>query len=122
VGDVAYYDICDRKIDMIISGGVNVYALEVENALELHAGVAEAAVIGVPSAGWGEAVHAVVVPKSDWTQDAGVLKAHLREQLAGFKIPHSIEFRGELPHNGAGKILKRELRDPYWQGHARRLV
>ncbi len=128
VGDVAYYDddgyyyICDRKSDMIISGGVNVYALEVESALELHPGVAEAAVIGVPSDEWGEAVHAVVVPKPDWTQDAGVLEAHLRERLAGFKIPRSIEFRDELPHNGAGKILKRELRDPYWQGRTRRLI
>jgi len=128
VGDVAYFDdegyyyICDRKSDMIISGGVNVYPLEIEGVLDLHAGVAEVAVIGIPSEEWGESVHAVVVPKPGWPPDAGELEAHAREQLAGFKIPRSIEFRDELPHNAAGKILKRELRAPFWEGRARRLV
>jgi len=128
VGDVAYFDdegyyyICDRKSDMIISGGVNLYPLEIEGVLEFHPGVAEAAVIGVPSDEWGEAVHAVVVPKPGWTPDAAELEAHARDQLAGFKIPRSIEFRDQLPHSEAGKVLKRELRAPFWKGRARRLV
>jgi len=128
VGDVAYFDdegfyyICDRKSDMIISGGVNVYALEVEGALEMHEGVAEAAVIGVPSEEWGEAVHGIVVPRPDWRADVETLQAFVRERLAGFKVPRSIEFRDELPHNGAGKILKRALREPFWRGRDRRLV
>ncbi len=128
VGDVAYVDeegfyyICDRKSDMIISGGVNIYALEVEGALELHEGVAEAAVIGIPSDEWGEAVHAIVVPRSTWSPDVEELEAFLRERLAGFKVPRSTEFREELPHSGAGKILKRTLREPFWEGHSRRLV
>jgi long-chain acyl-CoA synthetase len=107
---------------MIISGGVNVYALEVESALELHEGVAEVAVIGIPSEEWGESVHALVVPKPGWTPDAAALEAHARERLAGFKIPRSIEFLEDLPHSEAGKILKRQLRDPYWRGRVRRLV
>jgi len=128
VGDVAYFDdegyyyICDRKSDMIISGGVNVYALEVEGALELHEGVAEAAVIGIPNEEWGEAVHAVVVPRDHWKPDATELEAHVRGHLAGFKVPRSIEFLDRLPHNGAGKIMKRELREPHWRGRDRRLV
>jgi fatty-acyl-CoA synthase/long-chain acyl-CoA synthetase len=128
VGDVAYFDeegyyyICDRKSDMIISGGVNIYALEVEGALELHAGVVEAAVIGIPSDEWGEAVHAIVVPMRDWVPDAEELESYVRQRLAGFKVPRSIEFREQLPHNGAGKIMKRELREPYWRGRERGLV
>ena len=107
---------------MIISGGVNIYALEVEAALELHDGVAEAAVIGIPSEEWGETVHAVVVPRAGWKPDADEIDAFLRERLAGFKRPRSVEFRVELPHSGAGKILKRELREPFWEGHERRVV
>ena len=128
VGDVAYVDdegfyyICDRKSDMIISGGVNIYALEVEGALEFHAGVEEAAVIGIPSDEWGEAVHAIVVPRDAWSADSEQLAAFVRERLAGFKVPRSIEFRDELPHNGAGKILKRKLREAFWQGRTRLLV
>ncbi|MCP4906348.1 MAG: AMP-binding protein [bacterium] len=128
VGDVAYVDdegfyyICDRKSDMIISGGVNIYALEVESALEFHEGVAEAAVIGIPSDEWGEAVHAIIVPRPAWSADAEELEVFVRERLAGFKVPRSIEFRERLPHNGAGKILKRELRESFWEGRARRLV
>ena len=128
VGDIAFFDdegyyyICDRKNDMIISGGVNIYALEVEAALELHDGVAEAAVIGIPSEEWGETVHAVVVPRAGWKPDKEEIDAFLRDRLAGFKRPRSVEFRVELPHSGAGKILKRELREPFWEGHERRVV
>lgn len=128
VGDVAYVDdegyyyICDRKSDMIISGGVNIYALEVEGALDLHPGVAEVAVIGVPSEDWGESVYAIVVPRSDWSPNSAELEAFVREHVAGFKVPRTIEFREDLPHNGAGKILKRELRAPFWEGRSRRLI
>ena len=128
VGDVAYFDtegyyyICDRKADMIISGGVNIYPAEVESALEMHPDVFEAAVIGVPSEEWGESVHALIVPLPGRTPSTDDLTAHARERLAGFKIPRSFELREDLPHNGAGKLLKRELREPYWQGRGNRLV
>ena len=128
LGDVGYVDedgylyLTDRASFMIISGGVNIYALEVEAAIEQHEGVAEAAVIGIPSDEWGESVHAFIVPRPRWRPDAGEIEAFLREHIAGFKRPRSIEFRAELPHSGAGKVLKRELREPFWEGHERRLV
>jgi acyl-CoA synthetase (AMP-forming)/AMP-acid ligase II len=120
VGDIAYRDdegflyICDRKRDMIISGGMNVYPAEIEAALEAHPDVFEAAVFGIPSDDWGETVHAVVVkrPGSDLSE-AAVL-AHARDHLAGYKVPRSIAWMDELPKTGSGKILKRELRAPYW--------
>ena len=127
VGDIAYFDeegfyyICDRKVDMIISGGMNIYPAEVEAALELHPDVDEAAVFGIPSEEWGESVHAVVVPKSGVDPSDAELEEHLRKQLAGFKIPRSFERRRELPKNEAGKILKRELREPHWQGRDRKV-
>jgi long-chain acyl-CoA synthetase len=124
VGDIAYRDeegylyICDRKRDMVISGGVNIYPAEVEAALELHPEVYEAAVFGIPSDEWGEAVHAVVVPRPgsalDENRDADVLIAHARQHLAGFKVPRSVDWLDELPKTGSGKILKRELRAKYW--------
>jgi fatty-acyl-CoA synthase/long-chain acyl-CoA synthetase len=120
VGDVAYRDdegylyICDRKKDMIISGGMNIYPAEIEAALEVHPDVIEAAVFGIPSDDWGEAVHAVVVkrPGSELTDDE--LVAHAREHLARYKVPRSIDWTDELPKTGSGKLLKRELRAPYW--------
>ena len=127
VGDIAYFDsegyyyICDRKVDMIISGGMNIYPAEVEGALELHPDVDEAAVFGIPSEEWGESVHAIVVPRSGCDPTDADLEAHLREQLAGFKIPRSLERRSELPRNEAGKILKRELREPHWRGRDRQV-
>jgi fatty-acyl-CoA synthase/long-chain acyl-CoA synthetase len=124
VGDVAYRDeegylyICDRKRDMIISGGVNIYPAEVEAALELHPDIYEVAVIGIPSEEWGEAVHAVVVPRPgttlDESRDEAVVVDHARQHLAGFKVPRSVSWMSELPKTGSGKILKRELRAPYW--------
>jgi fatty-acyl-CoA synthase/long-chain acyl-CoA synthetase len=122
VGDIAYRDdegflyICDRKKDMIISGGVNVYPAEIEAALEQHPDIYEAAVFGIPSEEWGESVHAVVVkrPGSDLDDDGVV--AHAREHLAGYKVPRTISWMDELPKTGSGKILKRELRQPYWAG------
>ena len=122
VGDIAYRDeegfyfICDRKKDMIISGGMNIYPAEIEAALEAHPDIYEAAVFGIPSEEWGETVHAVVVarPGSSLTADAVV--GFAREHLASYKIPRSVTFEDELPKTGSGKILKRELRAPYWAG------
>ncbi len=120
VGDIAYRDdegflyICDRKKDMIISGGMNIYPAEIEAALEAHPDVYEAAVFGIPSDDWGETVHAVVVrrPGSDLDDDA--VREHARAHLAGYKVPRSISWMDELPKTGSGKILKRELRQPFW--------
>lgn len=118
-GDAGYMDergyvfIVDRIKDMIITGGENVYSAEVENVLARHPAVASCAVIGVPDDQWGERVHAVVVlqPGSNTTEDD--LRALCREQIAGYKVPRSVEFTDALPLSGAGKILKRELRARY---------
>jgi long-chain acyl-CoA synthetase len=110
-----YLYLVDRAKDMIVTGGENVYSTEVEDVLYRHPAVAEAAVFGIPDPRWGEAVHAVVVPRSDVTEEA--LIAHCREAIAGYKVPKAIELRAEpLPKSGAGKLLKRELRAPYWEG------
>jgi long-chain acyl-CoA synthetase len=110
-----YLYLVDRAKDMIVTGGENVYSTEVEDVLYRHPAVAEAAVFGIPDPRWGEAVHAVVVPRSDVTEE--VLIAHCREAIAGYKVPKAIELRAEpLPKSGAGKLLKRKLRAPYWEG------
>ena len=126
VGDVAYFDeegyfyICDRKKDMIISGGMNIYPAEIEAALELHPDVFDVAVFGIPSEEWGESVHAVVVCQPGRTLSPEQVIAFAREHLAGYKIPRSVSFIDELPRTGSGKILKRVLREPYWaEQHAR---
>jgi long-chain acyl-CoA synthetase len=101
---------------MIVTGGENVYCTEVEDVLHRHPAVLEAAVFGIPDATWGELVHAVVVPRAAVTEDD--LIAHCRAAIAGYKVPKRLELRAEpLPKSGAGKILKRELRAPYWAGH-----
>jgi long-chain acyl-CoA synthetase len=118
--DEGYLYLLDRAKDMIISGGENVYSLEVEAALLRHPAVAEAAAFGVPDDRWGEAVHAVVVPRDRITADA--LLDHCRELIAGFKLPREIELRDEpLPKSGPGKVLKTELREPFWAGRERRV-
>ena len=120
VDDDGYLFLVDRVKDMIVTGGENVYSVEVENAITSHPAVAQCAVIGVPSEKWGEAVHAIVVVRdgADLT-DAEVI-AHAREWIAGYKVPKSVEIRTEpLPLSGAMKVLKRELRAPYWEGHDR---
>ena len=120
IDEESYIYIVDRAKDMIISGGENVYSVEVENALYTHPAVLEAAVIGIPDATWGEAVHAIVVCKPGMHATADELIAHARTQIAGFKVPRSIEFMAEaLPKSGAGKILKRELREKYWAGKSK---
>jgi len=125
-GDIAradergYLYMVDRAKDMIITGGENVYSIEVEAVLADHPAVREAAVFGVPHERWGEAVHAVVVLDGD--ADAEALIEHCRRRIAGFKVPRSVEIRNEaLPKSGAGKVLKSELREPFWHGHDRRV-
>ena len=128
VGDIAYFDedgfyyICDRKKDMIISGGVNIYPAEIEDALEHHADVMDVAVFGIPDEEWGEKVHASVVKRPGSSLDAAALTAFAREHLAGYKVPRSIEFIDEIPKTGTGKILKRVLRDPFWKDHQSKVV
>ncbi len=118
VGDIAYRDdegflfICDRKKDMIISGGMNIYPAEIEAALEQHSSIFEVAVIGIPSDDWGETVCAIVVV-SDPTLDVDAIDAFAREHLAGYKVPRRIELVDEIPKTGSNKILKRELREAY---------
>jgi long-chain acyl-CoA synthetase len=121
-GDAGYLDedgylfLVDRVKDMIVTGGENVYSAEVESAISTHPGVAQVAVIGIPHETWGEAVHAIVVPKPGVVITAEVIITHTRASIAGYKVPKSIDFRAEpLPLSGALKVLKRELREPYWQ-------
>jgi fatty-acyl-CoA synthase/long-chain acyl-CoA synthetase len=127
VGDIAYLDdegfiyICDRKKDMIISGGMNIYPAEIEAVLEAHPLVVEAAVFGIPSEDWGEIVHAEVVSGAGASLTAEDLSAHARAHLASYKVPRSFAWRDELPKTGSGKVLKRELRQPYWQEHGTNL-
>ena len=117
--DECFLFLVDRAKDMIISGGENVYSIEVENAVMSHSAVLECAVIGVPDDHWGERVHAAVVVKPGQTLEANELLAHCKELIAGFKSPRSVEFLDELPKSGAGKILKRDVRDRHWDGHDR---
>ena len=126
-GDAGYLDadgyvyIHDRVKDMIISGGENVYPAEVENAIYGHPDVADVAVIGVPDATWGEAVKAVCVPKPGHTVDPASVIAWARERIAGFKVPKTVDVIPELPRNPTGKILRRALRAPYWDGRERQV-
>ena len=106
---------------MIVSGGENVYPAEVENALFAHPEIADVAVIGVPDEKWGEAVKACVVPAPGASLSAEEIIAFARERIAGYKLPKSVDFVEALPRNPSGKILRRELRDPYWEGHERRV-
>src|SRR5579883_2381848 len=121
VGDIAYRDsegyyyICDRKIDMIISGGVNIYPAEIEATLVAHPAVADVAVIGVPDEQWGEAVKAVVELRPGASASAEELIAFCKARLADYKKPRSVDFVEKLPRNPAGKLLKRAIREPYWK-------
>ena len=125
-GDAGYLKdgflyIHDRVKDMIVSGGENVYPAEIENVLMSHPKVADAAVIGVPSEKWGETVKAIVVDPPDGGATDEALLAWCRERLAGYKCPTSVDRIEALPRNPSGKILKTELREPYWKGRARRV-
>jgi long-chain acyl-CoA synthetase len=127
-GDMGYLDdhgrlfVVDRKKDMIISGGENVYSVEVEDALSTHPAVLEVAVIGVPDAAWGEAVKAVVLLREGTAATERELLDHCRRLIANYKVPKSVDFATEpLPKTGPGKVAKRRLRDPYWAGMERRI-
>ena len=127
VGDIAYRDdegylyICDRKTDMIISGGMNIYPAEIEAALEQHPGIYDVAVFGIPSEQWGEVVHATVVRSPGSSLTGEEITAFARGRLASYKVPRSVDFTDELPRTGSGKLLKRQLRAPYWAGRTARV-
>jgi acyl-CoA synthetase (AMP-forming)/AMP-acid ligase II len=121
-GDAGYLDdggylfLVDRVKDMIVTGGENVYSVEVENAISSHPAVDQVAVIGIPHPIWGEQVHAIVVLRSGFETTAQELQDHARLSIANYKVPKSVEFRTEaIPLSGALKPLKRELRRPYWE-------
>ena len=126
-GDVGYIDadgyvfICDRKRDMVISGGVNIYPAEIEAALLAIPGVHDCAVFGIPDAEFGEALMGIVEPQPGVTLDVASIRADLGKVLAGYKVPRHIEIGGNLPREDSGKIFKRKLRDPYWQQAGRRI-
>jgi acyl-CoA synthetase (AMP-forming)/AMP-acid ligase II len=126
-GDAGFFDeegylfIHDRVKDMIVTGGENVYPAEVENAVFGHPAVADVAVVGVPDDKWGEAVKAIVVLRPDADADAAAIIAWTKARIAGYKVPKSVDFIAELPRNPSGKILRRELREPYWAGRDRRV-
>jgi fatty-acyl-CoA synthase/long-chain acyl-CoA synthetase len=127
VGDIAYWDdegylyICDRKSDMIISGGVNIYPAEIEAVLVAHPAIEDAAVFGIPDDEWGEAVHAVVTTYDGVALDEADVQAFCRDHLAGFKVPRSFETMAEIPRSASGKIQKRQLREPHWAGRGSRV-
>jgi len=125
-GDLGYVDeesfiyVVDRAKDMIVSGGENVYSIEVEAALASHSAVREVAVIAIPDEKWGEAVHAVVYIQPGISVSKEELVDHCRKTIAGYKCPKSVSFsEKELPKSAVGKILKRELRKPYWENSER---
>ena len=124
-GDAGYLDdegylyIHDRVKDMIISGGENIYPAEIENALMSHPAIADVAIIGVPSERWGETPKAIVVLAPGAELDPNELIEFARTRLARYKCPTSVDFIDVLPRNPSGKILKRELRAPYWEGRTR---
>lgn len=120
--DEGFLYIVDRLKDMIISGGENIYSAEVESAISTLDGVAEVAVIGIPDDKWGEAVHAIVVPRAGRTLTADDVIRHCHTLIAGYKCPKGVTIRAEsLPLSGAGKVLKTNLREPYWRGREKRV-
>ncbi|MGB0113363.1 MAG: long-chain-fatty-acid--CoA ligase [Ilumatobacteraceae bacterium] len=126
-GDAGYLDadgylyIHDRVKDMIVSGGENVYPAEVENVLMSHPDIADVAVIGVPHEKWGETAKAIVVRAADSTVTEAEIIAFAKERLATFKCPTSVDWTDVLPRNPSGKVLKKDLREPFWEGHDRRV-
>jgi long-chain acyl-CoA synthetase len=119
-----YLYLTDRKIDMIISGGVNIYPAEIESVLSNHPAVLDVAVIGVPNTEFGEEVKAIVQLHSGHAGNEVLIEAltaHCRACLAGYKVPRSIEFRNEFPRTETGKLQKRLLRDAYWEESGRKI-
>jgi len=127
VGDVASLDangfvyICDRKRDMIISGGVNIYPAEIEDVLHRHPRILDVAVFGVPDDEWGERVHAALQVRPGHALASEEVVAFAREHLAGYKVPREVSFHDEFPRDSAGKLVKRLLREPYWSGRTTRV-
>jgi long-chain acyl-CoA synthetase len=126
-GDLGYLDedgylfICDRKRDMVISGGVNIYPAEIESVLITHTLVLDCAVFGIPDEDFGESLTAIIEPEPGTTLDASTIETFLRSRLARYKVPRHIEFRADLPRLDNGKIYKRKLRDPYWRSVGRKI-
>ena len=126
-GDVGYFDkdgflyLCDRAKDMIISGGANIYPAEIEAELHKMPGVADCAVFGIPDEEFGEAICAVVQPQPGVALSELDVKTFLRPHMASYKVPKRVEFRADLPREDSGKIFKRKLREPYWEGMERRI-
>ncbi|MBD3227726.1 MAG: long-chain-fatty-acid--CoA ligase [Candidatus Lokiarchaeota archaeon] len=131
-GDMGYLDengylfVVDRKKDMIISGGENIYTKEVEDAIQTHEAVLECAVIGIPDEQWGESVHAIIVLKRGYKKGKDIteaeLIAHVKDQIARYKAPKSISFKRTLPKSAQGKLLKRKLRKKYWKEKERKIA
>jgi long-chain acyl-CoA synthetase len=128
VGDIGYFDedgylfLCDRKADMIISGGANIYPAEIESVLLTHPKIGDAAVFGIPHEDWGEEIKAVIEPAAGVEPGDALAEDILRfcsDKLARFKTPKSIDFTNEMPRDPNGKLYKRKLRDPYWEGRER---
>jgi long-chain acyl-CoA synthetase len=126
-GDVGYIDadgyvfICDRKRDMVISGGVNIYPAEIESVLHAVPGVHDCAVFGIPDAEFGETLMAVVEPQPGVTLDVAEIRKRLKASLADYKVPKHVEIQQNLPREDSGKIFKRRLRDPFWERAGRRI-
>jgi acyl-CoA synthetase (AMP-forming)/AMP-acid ligase II len=124
-GDAGYVDgdgylfIQDRVKDMIVTGGENVFSTEVESVLHAHPGIADVAVIGTPDPRWGEVVTAIVVAADGDDLDPDEVVAFCKQRISPYKAPKRIEVVESLPRNSTGKLLKRELRERYWRGHAR---
>jgi acyl-CoA synthetase (AMP-forming)/AMP-acid ligase II len=124
-GDAGYVDedgylfVVDRIKDMVISGGENIYPTEIEHVIHMHDAVEDVAVVGIPDEKWGEALLAFIVRKRGADVDSGEIEEFLRGKLAGYKIPRRYEFVDGFPRNATGKVLKRELRRPYWEGRER---
>jgi long-chain acyl-CoA synthetase len=128
VGDVGYLNedgylfLCDRKSDMIIAGGVNIYPAEIEGVIHEHPQVADVAVFGIPDPDMGEQIKAVIEPMPGIAHDDALRESimqHVRDKLGKYKWPRSVDFTDELPREPTGKLLKRKLRDPYWEGRDR---
>ncbi|MDZ4740731.1 MAG: acyl-CoA synthetase [Alphaproteobacteria bacterium] len=127
VGDIGYVDkdgflfLCDRRNNMVISGGVNIYPAEIEAEILKIPGVADCAVFGIPDPEFGEALCAIIQPQLGISLSANEIKEHLRAHVARYKVPKAVEFQNELPREDSGKIFKRKLRDPYWEKAGRRI-
>jgi acyl-CoA synthetase (AMP-forming)/AMP-acid ligase II len=122
IDDRGYVYLLDRRSDMIVSGGINIYPSDIERALMRHPAVAEAVVFGVPSAKWGESITAAVRLRPGSTVSVYDIEDSLRKILPRHEIPKSIELvNEELPKNASGKVLRREVREPYWRGNVRRV-